>query len=98
MRNDQNRICMFSKSALENTKPVPEDIDTLFSRLKGNDTKYSINLIWLNRTLDINQEYIFRKHKSSTILDSAAKWQVENPNAKINIWYDGLLSTLESIN
>jgi hypothetical protein len=55
--------------------------------------KYAINMAWINRSLQENQNYIFPCNSESELikqfLERAWKWQTANPDAAVSIWYDG---------
>lgn len=54
--------------------------------------KYSINLMWINKTKDANQKYISsakdEEKLNSQLLSPIIKWAIANPTAEINLWYD----------
>jgi len=58
-------------------------------------TNYSINLLWFNKNKNPEQQYIYpaqsEKDLKETYLYSAIKWQIANPTAEVNIWYDSSL-------
>lgn len=65
--------------------------------------KYSINLMWLNRTLDTNQTYILPPscgHGSTAddCLSEVLEWQQSNPDASVTLWFDSQYVTKEAIN
>lgn len=70
-------------------RKCPEKIDDI--------QNYSINLMWLNRTLDSSMHYI-TPHQSEAelsreLLDKAKKWKTSNPEATVTIWYDSQFVT-----
>lgn len=64
-------------------------------------TRYGINLMWVNQTLDPNQPYLSKNKTEeeaiANFLDKAKKWKVANPEAEVNIWYDSQFATKEAI-
>lgn len=66
-----------------------------------NIKKYSINLMWINKSLMEDQTYI--NHSKTTnelkeqLLEPALKWAKANLQATITIWYDGLYTTQEAV-
>lgn len=66
-----------------------------------NIEKYSINLMWINKKLIKGQTYIDNSKTISELkkklLDPALKWAKANPNAAVNIWYDGVHTEEEAI-
>lgn len=61
------------------------------------DFSYSINLLCINRELDISQQYFCKEKYFNDVLVAATKWSMAHPQASVNIWYDALLSSPESI-
>lgn len=62
---------------------------------------YSINLMWINRTLDPSMHYI-TPHQSEEelvreLVEKAKKWKASNPEAAVTIWYDSLFVTQEAL-
>src|SRR5258708_34897081 len=62
---------------------------------------YSINLMWINLTLDPSKPYICTYTTESDLitqfLDKAKKWKAANPEAEVNIWYDSKFITQKSL-
>lgn len=73
----------------------PKDVSTSFPK------KYSIDLMWINRTLDERQPLIpdiFSKDVSLDLaLEGAIEWKKENPEADVSIWYDSKTVTPEAL-
>ncbi|MDR3671674.1 MAG: hypothetical protein P4L36_12570 [Holophaga sp.] len=64
-------------------------------------TRYSINLLWINRTLDPTQPYLSSAREEEAmvaqLLTPAVKWAVANPKADVNLWYDGVMATRDAV-
>lgn len=59
-----------------------------------NEIQYSINLMWINKTLNPDSEYLFVNEKqTNAIMERSAKWQAKNPQGTVNVWYDDSCST-----
>lgn len=63
---------------------------------------YSINLMWINKTLDPSKPYIAGKYNRESeiindVLAKAVKWKQANPDAKVTIWYDSEYTTPQAI-
>lgn len=64
-----------------------------------NAKKYSINFMWINKSLKPEQEYIYPKNDlSNPFLQPIYNWAAKNPKANINIWFDCELTTKNAIN
>ncbi|MFK7826775.1 MAG: hypothetical protein AB8G05_21715 [Oligoflexales bacterium] len=50
---------------------------------------YSINLLCINKKLDLDQKYICSEKYHAKLISSAIGWREKNSEAIINIWYDG---------
>lgn len=65
------------------------------------ELKYSINLMWINRMLDIHQRYIYPAANEEVLrknfLDPIFKWAQLNPDSTVNIWFNRELTTSEAI-
>jgi len=62
--------------------------------------KYSINLMWINRSALLDQPYIYPiDHENNTFdyLDTLVQWALYNPEGSINLWYDGLLTSEKAV-
>lgn len=60
------------------------------------ELQHTINLFWINKELDLNQNYIFpcknEVELTNTYLKNIIAWANKNPhNTVIQIWYDGSL-------
>lgn len=62
---------------------------------------YSINLLWVNKTLKINQRFLSSSENEEGLkkglLIPAIKWAMANPTATINLWYDGEFVTKDAL-
>jgi len=62
---------------------------------------YSINLMWINKVKQDEQQYIHNAKTKDELVDkfltSAIKWSKANDTADVNIWYDSTVSTVQSI-
>ena len=61
--------------------------------------KYSINLIWINRTLpSADQKFICSAESdqafSNKLLTPIIKWARANPQATVNLWYDSVFTPI----
>ena len=65
------------------------------------ELKYSINLMWINRRLDIHQRYIYPSENEEGLrknfLDPIFKWAQANPDSIVNLWFNRDLTTNEAI-
>ncbi len=63
--------------------------------------KYSINLMWLNRTFDDGQTYITSAQTEQEFVDKilsrGMKWKESNPHAEVAIWYDSEFATPKAL-
>ena len=63
--------------------------------------RYSINLMWLNRTKDNTQPYIGPSRSedklAEKLLAPAIKWSIANPEGRVNLWYDSIHTTPEAV-
>jgi hypothetical protein len=68
---------------------------------KNNVEEYSINLMWINRTLIKEQTYINNANNSEELkeklLRPALEWKKANPDADVNIWYDSKYTTHKAL-
>jgi len=66
-----------------------------------NAAPYSINLMWINAKRDPSSTYLYKNaSKEETInllLMPAIKWKKANPDAAVNLWYDGQFVTDDAI-
>lgn len=62
---------------------------------------YSINLMWLNRTLNPEMPFIDNSHDENTLIENllskAKKWKDSNPDAEVTLWYDSNFVTQEQL-
>lgn len=62
---------------------------------------YSINLAWINRTLDPQQPYLYPGKDQRILIDMllspVMKWAEANPDADVNLWYDSEQSTYHAV-
>jgi len=70
--------------------------------IKVNDiTKYSINLMWINRTLDPTQPYLSSAKTEETLVNQlltpALKWAAANPQAEVSLWFDSEMATRDAV-
>ena len=86
-----------------NAAPIYQTAPHRFdAAIQANDiTKYSINLMWVNRTLDPNQRYLSSAKDEeglvNQLLAPAIKWAKANPLAGVSLWYDGAMATREAV-
>ena len=63
--------------------------------------EYSINLMWINKVLNIQQKYISSaKDKNNlhrNLLAPVIKWAIANKDAEVNLWYDSVHTTVEAV-
>lgn len=63
--------------------------------------KYSINLLWVNRTLDPGQPYLSSARNEGALVNQflapAMKWAVANPQAEVSLWYDSVMATRDAV-
>lgn len=80
---------------MQNFFEIPKKISTLFPE------KYSIDLMWINRTLDENKPFITDDLSEQELVDNvinkAIQWKKENPGADVSIWYDSKFVTPEAL-
>lgn len=55
--------------------------------------KYSINLIWLNQKLDLNQTNLLVSAQLANLLD----WATKHPGSQVNLWLDSKLTSKQAI-
>lgn len=60
-------------------------------------SKYSINLLWINKDKHSSQTYIHPSENCEKLLLPAMKWGIANPEGIVNIWYDSALYNNEII-
>jgi hypothetical protein len=57
-------------------------------------SSYSINLMWINKTLNPSQKYLLSAKDDDDLkeklLNPVIKWAVSNPTAEVNLWYDSV--------
>lgn len=62
---------------------------------------YSINLMWLNKTLDETKPFIDSSQTESDLIDKVLsrgkKWKENNADAEVAIWYDSEFVTSEAL-
>jgi len=62
---------------------------------------YSINLMWINRKLDLNQKYIYPAQDEKKLNDKFLKyvymWAYANKDSVVYIWFDSYLNTASAI-
>lgn len=62
---------------------------------------YSINLMWLNRTLDETKPFIDSSQTEADLIEKVLswgkKWKENNPDAEVAIWYDSEFVTPEAL-
>lgn len=71
-----------------------------YNNNSGIISKYSINLMWINKPEHTNKTFIAPyndKDLKFKLLDPVIKWAEANPNASINLWYDSAYTTEEAI-
>lgn len=61
--------------------------------------QYTINMMWLNKTMQSDQIDIFPvvDRNDSDIIGKARGWAERNPDAKLNFWYDGQTVTPQQL-
>lgn len=66
-----------------------EDIKT------SSPLSYSVNFMWINRSLNENQKYIHpaknKKSLKEDCLKNIFQWALDNPEAEVNFWFDSAL-------
>jgi hypothetical protein len=60
-------------------------------------TEYSINLSWIKKKLNADDSTIFPEDKTEEFINNACSWAHKNPESVVNIWYDGFLTSAESV-
>ena len=64
--------------------------------------QYSINVMWINRKLNIDQKYIYPAKNQAELyeklIDPIIKWAIKNPGRTVNFWYDSQVTTAAAIN
>ncbi len=63
-------------------------------------TVYTINLMWINASLNEHQRYIHPSETPEKLLENLHNvfiWAHQNPESIVNIWFDGELSTVLAI-
>jgi hypothetical protein len=72
-------------------------ISSAVMALETDINKYSINLMWINKTCNTEQKYISNAKDEETVkeklLEPVFKWALANPSAEINLWYDSVHTT-----
>lgn len=62
---------------------------------------YSINLMWINSALDASSHYIVQNADKDAVINKiltpVIKWKKANPEAEINLWYDGHFTSIEAL-
>jgi hypothetical protein len=62
---------------------------------------YSINLMWINKTLDPNQKYLSAAKDDDELkeklLNPVIKWANANPTAEVSLWYDSAHVTPKAV-
>jgi hypothetical protein len=66
------------------------------------ELQHAINLFWINKELDLNQNYIFPSQDETELTNTHLKtildWATKNPyNTIIQVWYDGSLITQDAV-
>ncbi len=63
--------------------------------------QYSIHLMWINRSLNLEQAYVYPATAESShgkkYADTLVQWVKGNPEGTINLWFDGALVSNEAI-
>lgn len=60
--------------------------------------KYSVNLIWINKILDVNAKYIYNGFDpEKNFFQPISLWIEKNPNAFINVWFDSKHTTRQAL-
>ena len=70
--------------------------------VRANDIhRYSINLLWINRTLVDGQRFLSpaqsEEELNERLLRPVLGWAVANPEARVCLWYDSAFATQESV-
>lgn len=62
---------------------------------------YSVNLLWINRSLDSKQKYIYPANNEIELerkfLDPIYKWADATQGGVIKVWYDSKVTSLEAV-
>ena len=63
--------------------------------------RYSINLMWINRTLVHEQKFLSsaksEEELNEKLLRPVIEWAVANPDARVHLWYDSVFATQEAV-
>jgi len=63
--------------------------------------KYTINLMWINRKLNENQQYIYpasnENELSKLFLRHIFKWALVNKNSTVHLWFDSMLTPAAAV-
>lgn len=62
---------------------------------KPKDDEYSINLMWVNRSLS-DSEFLFQRSDVEDYLAKIAGWAKLNPGSTLHVWYDSAMSDAQA--
>lgn len=80
---------------LPNTISSLTDLDEKKTFVDPKSLQYCINFLWLNDKKNSQGEYVC--DNIDYVLAQLKKWQIENPEAEINFWYDGDYSNEKAV-
>ena len=64
-------------------------------------TNYSVNLMWINRKLDPQQQYIYpaatEARVQENLLAHVFGWATANPQSTTNLWFDSALTPTQAV-
>ncbi len=65
------------------------------------DRKYTVNLMWLNRKLERNQQFIHPAANEELLreklLDPVIQWAINTQGGTVNLWFDSFLTPPEAV-
>lgn len=85
---------------IQSTQTTEKDLKSINDNFTVPNS-YSINLMWINKTLNINQQFLSSAQNEEQLkkglLLPAVKWAITNPTAEVNLWYDGEYATHQAL-
>jgi hypothetical protein len=95
-------FCLPVRAGLEEESRYQASPHRLEAAIRDHDiASYSINLLWVNQTLDFGNKYISgadtQRQLKAELFDPVMRWAVSNPSAKVNLWYDSAFCAQEAI-
>ncbi len=65
------------------------------------DRKYTVNLMWLNRELERNQQFIHpaanEEQLREKLLDPVIQWAINTQGGTVNLWFDSFMTPPEAV-